>query len=38
VERNARTVVTPGAGWTLIALARLFPGLVQARMATMNGT
>jgi short-subunit dehydrogenase len=36
VERNARTVVTPGAGWILIALARLFPGMVQARMARMN--
>ena len=36
VERNARTVVTPGAGWMLVALARLFPGVVQARMAEMN--
>lgn len=36
VERDARTVVTPGAGWILVALARLFPGVVQARMAGMN--
>ena len=36
VERDARTVVTPGAGWVLIVLARLFPGIVQARMSDMN--
>jgi short-subunit dehydrogenase len=36
VQRDARTVVTPGAGWILIALARLFPSIVQARMAEMN--
>ena len=36
VERDARTVVTPGVGWVLVAVARLFPGLVQARMARMN--
>jgi short-subunit dehydrogenase len=35
VERDARTVVTPGAGWILIALYRLLPGLVQERMARM---
>jgi short-subunit dehydrogenase len=35
VERGARTVVTPGAGWILIALARLFPSVVQAYMAEM---
>jgi short-subunit dehydrogenase len=38
VERDARTVVTPRAGWILVALARLFPSIVQARMAGMNGT
>jgi short-subunit dehydrogenase len=38
VERDARTVVTPRAGWILVALARLFPALVEARMADMNGT
>jgi short-subunit dehydrogenase len=36
VERDARTVVTPASGWILVALARLFPGLVQSRMAEMN--
>jgi short-subunit dehydrogenase len=36
VERDARTVVTPGAGWILIFLARVFPSLVQARMAEMS--
>jgi short-subunit dehydrogenase len=36
VERDARTIVTPRAGWILIGLARLFPSAVQARMAEMN--
>jgi short-subunit dehydrogenase len=36
VERGARTVVTPRAGWFLVAAARLFPSFVQARMAEMN--
>jgi short-subunit dehydrogenase len=36
VERNARTVMTPRAGWILVALARLFPAIVQTRMASMN--
>jgi short-subunit dehydrogenase len=38
VERDARTVMTPRAGWILVALARLFPRIVDARMAKMNGT
>jgi short-subunit dehydrogenase len=38
VERDARTVMAPRAGWILVALARLFPSLVEARMAKMNGT
>ena len=38
VERDARTVMTPRAGWILVALARLFPSLVEARMAEMHGT
>ncbi|HEV3201639.1 MAG TPA: SDR family NAD(P)-dependent oxidoreductase [Bryobacteraceae bacterium] len=38
VERDARTIVTPKAGWILVALARLFPALVEARMAAMNET
>ncbi len=38
VERDARTVLAPKVGWLLVGLARLFPGLVEARMAEMNGT
>jgi short-subunit dehydrogenase len=38
VERDARTVLAPKVGWLLVALARLFPALVEARMAEMNGT
>jgi short-subunit dehydrogenase len=37
VERNARTVVTPRAGWLLVAAMRLFPGFVEARLAAING-
>ncbi|MBZ5728169.1 MAG: SDR family NAD(P)-dependent oxidoreductase [Acidobacteriia bacterium] len=38
VERDARTVMTPRTGWLLVALARLFPAAVEARLAAMNGT
>ena len=38
VERNARTVVTPAAGWIFVAAMRLFPGFVLKRMAELNGT
>ena len=38
VERDARTVLAPKAGWILVALARLFPRLLEARLAEMNGT
>jgi hypothetical protein len=38
VERDARTVLTPRAGWILVALGRLLPGIVQTRMARMNET
>jgi len=38
VERDARTILAPRAGWLLVALARLAPALVEARMAEMNGT
>jgi short-subunit dehydrogenase len=38
VEREARTILAPRAGWLLVALARLFPRVVEARMAEMNGT
>ena len=38
VEREARTILAPKAGWLLVAAARLFPALVEARLAEMNGT
>jgi hypothetical protein len=38
VERGARTVVTPRAGWLLVLAMRLFPSIVESRMAEMNGT
>jgi len=36
VEREARTVVVPRVGWVLVALSRLFPAMVEARLAAMN--
>jgi short-subunit dehydrogenase len=38
VERDARTVMAPRAGWLLVAAMRLFPSVVERRMAQMNGT
>ncbi|HMC59406.1 MAG TPA: SDR family NAD(P)-dependent oxidoreductase [Candidatus Solibacter sp.] len=38
VERDARTIVTPRTGWLLVLAMRLFPSIVEARMAEMNGT
>jgi len=38
VERGARTVVTPRAGWFFVIAMRLFPSLVESKMAEMNGT
>ena len=38
VEANARTVMAPAAGWALVAAMRLFPGIVEQRMAEMNET
>jgi short-subunit dehydrogenase len=38
VERDARTVMSPRVGWLMVALARLLPRAVEARMARMNGT
>ncbi len=35
LERNARTVVTPAVGRLLIAAMRLFPSMVEKRMARM---
>ncbi len=38
LERDARTVLPPRAGWLLVALARLFPAAMESRLAQMNGT
>jgi len=38
LERDARTILPPRAGWLLVALARLFPAAMEAHMAAMNGT
>lgn len=38
VERDARTVLTPKSGWFIVMMARLFPAVVEARMAKINGT
>jgi short-subunit dehydrogenase len=38
VERDARTVLAPPAGWLLVVASRLFPRLVEARLAAMIGT
>lgn len=36
LERGRRTVVTPGAGRWLVSLARLFPSIVEPRLARMS--
>lgn len=36
VERDARTVVTPRVGWALVAIARLFPSLLDSQLARVN--
>jgi len=36
VERNARTVLTPRIGWIFVALSRLFPAIVESRLAAIN--
>jgi short-subunit dehydrogenase len=38
IERDARTIVTPRSCWFLAALARVFPALVEERLAKVNGT
>jgi len=35
VERGARTVMAPKAGWLLVLAARLFPSLVDAQLAAI---
>jgi short-subunit dehydrogenase len=36
LKKRKRTIVTPRIGWALVALARLFPGVVYPRMARMR--
>jgi short-subunit dehydrogenase len=36
IERDARTVVTPAVGWVFIAMARLFPSLVEVQLRRIN--
>jgi short-subunit dehydrogenase len=35
VERDARTVVTPGIGWLFVWLDRLFPSMVDSRLSRL---
>ncbi len=36
VERDARTVVTPGIGWALLWLERLLPSVVDSRLSSLS--
>jgi len=38
VERGARTVMAPRAGWPIVFVRSLFPGLVESNLAKLNGT
>jgi len=38
VERDARTILAPKAGWLLVGAARLFPSIFEGRMAELNET
>ena len=38
IRHNKRTVVAPASNWALVAAARLLPGIVQRRLARINGT
>jgi len=38
VEREARTILAPPVGWLLVVAARLFPAIVEWRMAELNET
>ncbi|MDQ6664692.1 MAG: SDR family NAD(P)-dependent oxidoreductase [Acidobacteriota bacterium] len=37
VERDARTVLVPRMGWTVVALSRLFPAIVDSYLAALHG-
>jgi hypothetical protein len=36
VEREARTVMTPRAGWVLVALERIMPWAIDKQLAALN--
>ena len=36
VERDARTVMVPRMGWILVAFTRLFPRVVESKLAAIN--
>ena len=36
IRKGRRNIVTPAAGWAMVAAARLFPGLLYKRLAGMN--
>jgi short-subunit dehydrogenase len=36
VERDARTVVTPGIGWLFVWLQRIFPSIVDSRLSSLS--
>jgi short-subunit dehydrogenase len=38
VERDARTVMAPAVGWSFVLAGRLFPSIVQNKMAELNET
>lgn len=38
IRQNKRTVVTPRSNWALVAAAQWFPGLLEKRLARINGT
>lgn len=38
IRKNRRTVMTPASSWALVLASQLFPGIVERRMAGINGT
>lgn len=38
IRKNKRTVVTPASNWALVVAARLLPGVVERRLAQINGS
>lgn len=38
IRKNKRTVVAPPSNWAMVLAARLFPGIVERRLAKINGT